>query len=244
VPALIDPHFPPLLTGHHCKGDAAPFDAAIAGAKSGTYGAGDLLWTLDGNALRIAVVLEPEVARARCHEMLFVLMVAFGDAFGALSPPEVGLDHEWPDIILVNDACVGKASIAVSENEHDGVPDWMVVALTLRLAPNKDDPEPGYDQQRTTLYDEGCGAIEALDLLETTARHFLVWVHSWEEDGFGPVHATWQGRMAERAELTREYQGREVTGQPIGLDEHGGLLLRCADGTIGLQVAANLRTGQ
>jgi len=128
----------------------------------------------------------------------------------------------------------------VSEQEQDGIPDWMVVALVVRLAPNEGDPEPGLDCHHTTLWDEGCGAIAALDLLETTARHFLVWVHTWEEGGFGPVHVAWQGRMAERAELSREYQGQVVTGEPVGLDEDGGLLLRNAEGIQGLQVPVYL----
>ncbi|VAW11886.1 hypothetical protein MNBD_ALPHA09-1483 [hydrothermal vent metagenome] len=234
------PQFPPLLNGHRAKGSLASLDEAIAGARAGTLRAGDLLWSLDGNELQMGIVLEPEVARARCHEMLFVLMVAFGDAFGVLSPPEVSITHDWPDGILANDARVGGAAIAISAQETEGVPGWMVVALNIRMAPNMGDPEPGLDRRWTTLWDEGCGEIEALELLEATARHFLAWVHTWQEAGFEPVHNAWVRRMAERDTASHCYEGRKVTGQPLGLDEHGGLLLRCEDEMRALQIPVYL----
>ena len=238
------PQFPPLLNGRECIGARAPFDAAVAGAGGGALGAGDLLWSLDGNRMRLAVVLEPEVARARCHEILFVLMVAFGDAFGAVSPPEVSIAYDWPNGIVVNDARLGSAKMAISPGGSDGVPDWMVVALAIRMAPDRGDPEPGLASHRTTLWDEGCGEIEPIDLLEATARHFLAWMHGWEEEGFGSVHAAWERRMAERATLTLAHEGREVTGQPVGLDERGGLLLRCGDGMRALDIPVFLGIGQ
>lgn len=227
---------PPLLNGQQTAGGACPHETAIAGVDAGTLGAGDFLWSLDGPQMRLAVVLEPEVARGRCHEMLFVLMVAFGDAFGALSPPEIDVAYDWPDTVLVNGARVGKSALTISPGEEDGVPDWMVVGLAIAMAPGENDPEAGFAKHITTLRDEGCGDMSALELLEATARHFLVWVHGWEEDGFAPVHVAWQRRMAKRKTLSRDYQGQQVTGHPMGLDEHGGLLLRCADGVRGLQI--------
>ena len=47
---------------------------------------------------------------------------------------------------------------------------------------------------RTTLAEEGCGDIQTVDLLEAFARHFLAWIHRWQEDGVGPVQQAWLAR--------------------------------------------------
>ena len=52
---------------------------------NGRLSAGDVLWSESSESLRMSLVLEPEVERRRCGEMLFLMMVAFGDAAGAIS---------------------------------------------------------------------------------------------------------------------------------------------------------------
>lgn len=235
-----DPDFPPLLDGRQTTGPREPFAEAVAGAGDGTMSAGSLIWSFEGSQMRLAIVLEPEVDRTRCHEMVFLLMVAFGDAFGALSPPEVKITHDWPNGILANDGEIGHVGIAISDQNLGGTPLWMVIGLTIRLAPLSTDPEPGHVLDKTTLWEEGCGGINATELLEATARHFLVWVHNWEEDGFRSVHQTWSERMAARTSLTKEYEGRRVTGEPLGLDEHGALLIRSGQNTQSLHIAEML----
>ena len=44
---------------------------------------------------------------------VFALMVAFGDAFGAIGPPEVGVFYRWPMGFVVNAALVGRARAAL-----------------------------------------------------------------------------------------------------------------------------------
>ena len=54
--------------------------------------------------------------------------------------------------------------------------------------------EPGRTPDVTTLWDEGCGGISQRQLLESFARHFNAWVHTFETDGMHPVHEAWMGR--------------------------------------------------
>ena len=80
------PTFPPLLTGHAVSPDTDARAWATAQAEQGALGAGDIVWSRDIANLSFALVLEPDVPRSRCGEILFAGLVAFGDAAGALGP--------------------------------------------------------------------------------------------------------------------------------------------------------------
>ena len=99
---MPDPTFPPLLTGHDVKGKPGPFETACAQAEAGEAGAGDVYWARDTARFDWACVLEPDVETARALQMHFTAMVALGDAFGAIAPPEVAFQYRWPGDLLVN----------------------------------------------------------------------------------------------------------------------------------------------
>ena len=58
---MLEPEFPPLLTGRRVIEGQSVLAAAIAGASVGSLGAGDLLWDDDPARVELAIVLEPEV---------------------------------------------------------------------------------------------------------------------------------------------------------------------------------------
>ena len=229
---LPEPTFPPLLTGHALKRPARPFAEAVGGARSGGLGAGDVVWSRNVNRLDCAIVLEPEVRRQRALEMLYVAMVAFGDAFGAVAPPEVAVTYRWPQSILVNGAFVGDMPIAVAaETGADGAPAWLVIGAESVLRDDSRGREPGHDPDRTTLFDEGCGEVTRTSLLESYCRHFLAWVHTWEQDGFAAAHESWLRRAHDHErEVTIDCADGSLTGTFVGLDESGNLLLRTTAG--------------
>lgn len=243
---LPDPVFPPLMTGHPVKSPDQPLARACAGAADGTLGAGDLVWARNLDRLQFALVLEPEVPRDRAREMLFVAMVAIGDSLGALAPPEVGVTFGWPRTIYLNGARLGALSLEMAEGENeDGAPDWMVVGVDLPIRPDPKGPEPGLFLHRTTLFDEGCIELDRTQLIESTCRHLLTWIHRWSEEGFKPVHEAWMFRAKGRNEtIAIIYEGGEVSGRFLGLDDHGNMLLNTDGGTELLEVARALAPDQ
>lgn len=244
---LDEPTFPPLLTGVPVDGRPDPFVRACEAAAAAQAGAGEVFWSRASDRLALAIVLEPEVDLAQALHMHFVSMVAFGDAFGALGPAEVGLYHGWPDRFLVNGASIGRARLGLPRAAApQAVPDWMVVGIEVALRSVERTKEPGHDLDNTTLEEEGCGDLDRTTLLESFCRHFLVWVHTWEEEGFRPVHDAWMGRVLDREKETRfTLAGHERCGTMVGLDDHGNLLLKGADGTTGAVPILDLaeRTG-
>lgn len=186
------PVLPPLLSGQEVPAGADPLPAAVTWAR-GDGDPGAVFFVPDRHRLRLAIVLSPEVERARAVQMGHALMLAFGDAIGALAPPEVGVHYRWPAAILVNGAVCGRLRLALAEGSEDAAPDWLAVGLELWLTPRGAD-EPGDRPETTALYEEGTGPIPLARLIEATCRHFLTWLHRWESDGFAPLREAWNAR--------------------------------------------------
>lgn len=225
---LPDPTFPPLFTGHSVKSPIMPFQHACEGAETGQFSAGDFIWATRTDRLDVALVLEPEVSGPELYEMLFTALVAFGDAFGAIAPPEVALTYAWPQTIRVNGATVGHARTRWSarQDEH-GSPLWLVVGLDCWIRRPNIGNDPGLNNAETDLYEEGCAEINRSDLLSSFSRHFLTWIHTWETEGFSGVHSNYLGRTEghkEEAALPR--LGETVEGMFLGLDEAGNALIK------------------
>jgi len=231
------PTFPPLLKGHRVPHGKSPIKQARAMLKKGDAGAGDLFWSESELELNFALVLEPEVSRSRCGEIIFTSMVAFGDAAGAICPPEIAVTYRWPSTILINGAKVGHVDLVVSDEIRNEVPDWMILSVKTAIRPDGIDVNPGNFRDHTTLWDEGCGGITRTQLLESVSRHIVNWIHAWNEDGFKSVHDKWTGRLCDKVPLD------EVLNQDnlwVGLDETGDALVKNNEATISLETLAAL----
>ena len=219
----ILPTFPPLLSGHVAGPVENPLSSAANQAQTGKLGAGDLIWADDHKRLQFAVVMEPEVPRARCAELVYVAMVAFGDAAGALIPPEVAVTYQWPNVIEMNDGRIGTIELVISDKENSDVPEWMVLGIEIQMLPELSDLNPGENYHHTTFWDEGCGEITQIQLLESSARHLINVIHTWSEEGFRPIHEQWSGRQSKANPLARyaKLDGLKF----VGIDEIGNGLL-------------------
>ncbi len=226
--ALSDPVFPPLLAGHAVDAGVDPFAQAVAGAREGRLGAGDFVWSRAEDVIAFALVLEPEVPRIRCREMLFLTIVAAGDAIGAISPPHLALTWKWPAEIRANGAAVGRARYVESDEEDEnGSPAWLVVGIELVLRQAVSDREPGETPDRTALWEEGAGDLDRTLALEALSRHLLTWLTVWEADGFRPVGDAWLFRAdGYRGSISVQSAAGPLNGTFLGLDDGGGLLLR------------------
>lgn len=242
---MPDPTFPPLLTGHGVKSPTGHFEHAVSGAASGTFGAGDCIWSRNTQRFDCAIVLEPDVPLSRAKEMLHVAMVAFGDAFGVLAPPEVGLMYRWPGMLRINSGRIGEVRLAVSPGQdRNGCPDWMVLDIGVQMAGDTDNLSPGDNLGETNFYEEGCVDITRTELIESYSRHFLTWLHTWKEEGFAPIHQAWTERAEDRnREMPLVYNNETLTGTFLGLDDTGNLLLKVGDNIRLLTVETALGLG-
>ncbi len=233
---MIEPSFPPLMSGLAVSGPVDPFDKARAMAGMGCD-AGLIVHNIAANHLMAALVLAPEVPLKEAMVMLPACGVGFQNALGALAPPEVAVHLEWAGGLRINGASCGRLRVAAGGSDPEAEPDWLVIGLELPLIQITE--RPGDQPDQTSLYDEGCAEVDPTDLIEAWARHTLVWINRWEEDGNRPLHTEWSGlAWAIGEEVT---QGA-LTGTYLGVDERFGMLLRVDDMTHLIPLSTLLET--
>ncbi len=228
-------NIPPLLLAMPAlPADGDALEQAVVDCKAGTAEVGSFYLVASQARLDLAVVLGPEVEPQRCWEMLFLTAVAFGDAVGAIAPPELAVHYRWPGAIHVNGAAAGRVRLAMSpERDEAGAPLWLAVGLVAAVQPEDEGAEPGVYLDRTTLANEGAVDLTVKEWAEAFARHLLVWIHTWEDSGFRQIHQNWWGRHDPKAtRFSWEFEGQRLSGRPIGLDEHGSLLVEGDEGTL------------
>ncbi|MEL6587439.1 MAG: DUF4444 domain-containing protein [Pseudomonadota bacterium] len=210
--------FPPLMSG-----EAVQADALGHAARRATLGcdAGLVTYVTGAASLEAALVFAPEVPLARAMAMLPLCGVGFQNALGALAPPEVAVHLAWDGGIRVNGASCGHLSVQASHSDALGVPDWLVIGLTVPVLPDRDDLGTTPDQ--TALYAEGCADVQVPDLIEAWARHTLHWITRWDGEGNRPIHAEWRG-LAHGIGDAATQDGH--SGTFVGVDEDFGMLLR------------------
>ncbi|MCP5086839.1 MAG: DUF4444 domain-containing protein [Rhodobacteraceae bacterium] len=236
------PSFPPLFTGYAVTGSADPFVKACSQAMLGCD-AGLIVYNLADDRLRFAVVLAPEVPLEQAMAAFCICGVGFQNALGALAPPEVAVHLEWNGGILVNGASCGRLQVAASTSDPAAVPDWLVVGLNIPLIPPSEET-PGRTPHQTSLFEEGCVEVEPVRLLESWARHTLVWINEWLDSGTSSLHTEWCGLAHGIGEdYSTNWQGEALRGKFLGIDEHFGLLLRSGDDTRLLPLSGLLQNG-
>lgn len=217
---MSDPTFPPLMSGQAVTGNIDPFEKACSMAALGCD-AGVIVHNITANRLMAAIVMAPEVPLEDAMAMLPTCGVGFQNALGALAPPEVAVHLEWSGGIRVNGASCGAMRVAAGETDPEAEPGWLVVGLDLPLMQTTN--RPGDTPDQTALFDEGCADVDPVSLLESWARHTLVWITRWESDGAEALHSEWRG-LAHGI-------GEDITqsghsGTWLGVDERFGMLVR------------------
>lgn len=249
--SITGPEFPPLLTGHIVFPPNQTLSSARQAIHTGSPEPGNLFWLDSDRNVDFTLYLEPEVSFEKSAQMLSVGMVAFGEAMGAIAPPEFGIQFGWPDVIYANKAKLGKVELFTHDNlSPEDVPQWMLLHLQVALKYTQDYIEPGDQPDVTTLSEEGCGYLCSTEIIESVSRHLLTWIHIWEEDGFRPVHQAWMSNALNVNQkvtyIDREQANQDVPshdaasrdlvskGVFLGLDETGGQLIKTTKDTIGL----------
>jgi len=181
-------------------------------------GAGTLVHVGRFDVAEFAVVLEPEEPLRTARRALYAGLTALADALAALAPPEKPIGFDWPDAIRVDGGLLGGGRLAWPAGaDEKAPPQWLVFGAVIRTAATGVE-EPGLHPLAATLDAEGFDPSSGR-LLESFARHLMVVVDAWQQDGFAEIARSYLSRLASEKGAHRD------------IDENGDLLVRRAGRT-------------
>jgi biotin-(acetyl-CoA carboxylase) ligase len=163
-------------------------------------GAGTLVYVGRFDVAEFAVVLEPDEPLRTARRAIYAGLVALADALAVYAPPEKPISFQWPDAILINGGLVGGARLAWPTNvDEDAPPAWLTFGAMISAAP-VGEQEAGLYPRATTLDAEGFD-LGSGRLLESFARHLMITVNAWQQDGFDEVARSYLSRLASEGDV-------------------------------------------
>src|SRR6185312_11699619 len=195
---------PPPFRLHTLREAGRAFEHAKAIAAK--EGAGALVWVGRFDLVEFALVLEPDEPLAAARRTIYAGMNTLADTLAVHAPPNTLIHFEWPDALFVRGGLVGGGQLAWPKNAAENKrPDWMVFGAVVRTAMNL--AEPGIKAHLTALEEEGFEELAPGRVVETFARHFMVAVDAWQEEGFNLVAEAYLRRLAGGAGADRSIDG-------------------------------------
>jgi biotin-(acetyl-CoA carboxylase) ligase len=175
-------------------------------------GAGTLVHVGRFDLAEFAVVLEPDEPLHSARRALYAGLTALADALAAHAPPEKPISFDWPDTIRIDGGLVGGARLAWPTGaDENAPPPWLVFGAMIRTAVIGEQ-EPGLHPLAAALDAEGF-ETDSSRLIESFARHLMVAVDAWQQDGFAEVAKNYLSRLAPENGARRD------------LDDNGDLLV-------------------
>jgi len=167
-------------------------------------GAGTLVFVGRFDLAEFAVVLEPDEPLVTARRAFYFCMLALSDALAARAPAEKPIVIEWPGAIYVDGGLIGGGRLAWPGHSEEGAaPDWLVFGAAFRtFSPSR--AEAGLHPFSTALAEEGFDDINSERLVEGFARHLMVTVDRWREDGFAAIAKEYVARLKPENGVTRE----------------------------------------
>lgn len=208
-------------------------DGTLVWAREQTKGRGrrGRTWASPPGNLCFSLVLRPGVRAAEAAQLGFAAALAVYDALGAVVAPGHQAHCKWPNDVLLNGAKVAGILMESAGAAGTEAPEWIVLGAGLNVVWR---PEPeDVEYPATSLRAEGIEDVDAQMILESFARHFMVWSRRWLEDGFAPLRENWLWRAHGRGEPIRvRAGGKEFSGRFNDIDASGALIVETETGPV------------
>jgi biotin-(acetyl-CoA carboxylase) ligase len=158
-------------------------------------GAGTLVFVGRFDLVEFALVLEPDEPLRTARRAHYAGMNALVDALAAHAPPEKPIAIDWPDAIRVDGGLVGGGRLAwPADAREDEVPAWVVFGASIRTVA-MGESESGLHPLSAALEEEGFDDLTSGGLVGSFARHFMLAVDTWQQDGFSALARDFIARL-------------------------------------------------
>lgn len=176
---------------------------AHAKANATELGAGTLVFVGRFDLAEFAVVLEPDEPLTTARRAHYAGLKALGDALLAYAPPNKAIEFVWPDAIKIDGGLIGGAQFAWADGPEDEPPQWLVFGAMIRLMSMSEEAR-ALQPLSAALEEEGFEDGTAKALAESFARHLMVAVDAWQEQGFAAVARDYLARLAPESGARRD----------------------------------------
>lgn len=190
-----------------------------AGRQTGGRGRLGRAWVSPPGNFHGSTIVRVRASDPTAATLALVAAVALEEAVGVYLAP-LRASIKWPNDLLLDGA---KLAGILLERAGDAV----VIGIGVNLAHHPVDT----DRLATSIAAHR-SAPDPAEFAETLAEAFARWRGIWRGQGLGPVRARWLERAHPigTALTAQRPDGTAIDGLFGGLDQHGALILRLADG--------------
>lgn len=181
-------------------------------------------WESPEGNLYASMLLRPQCEARELGHYSFIAGLAVHDAVQSILPA-VAITLKWPNDVLVQNKKIAGILLEAAPAQKDKI-GWLVIGAGLNVAYHPSDVL----YPTTSLLAEGVARVELSDILERLLVRLAYWQDVLKTQGFEPVLAAWWDR-AERGKLSVRLPRETLEGTFSGIDPHGNLRLRLADGS-------------
>lgn len=179
-------------------------------------------WDSGRDNLTATLLYTPRVAAADAAGVSFVAGLAVADLVEA-AVPDVAVALKWPNDVLL---AARKVAGILVEAVADPTGLRLAIGVGVNLATSPPDMHPAAaaiaDYAAPPLPEEALGHL---------AERMADWLRLWEGEGLAPILTAWSARAAGiPGPCTARLPEETIEGRAEGLDSHGALRLRLADG--------------
>ena len=193
-----------------------------AGQQTGGRGRQGREWRSPPGNLYASTLVRLRPGDPPAASISMVAAVALHELVNTYGSPAKPCIIKWPNDLLVDGAKL--AGILLERHE-----DAVIVGFGVNLAAHPTDLE----RPATSLCALSGSAPDPAPFLEQLAASFAEWVSRWRSAGVREVRSAWLAKAHPlgTALSSTDPDGKQIDGLFDGLDEHGSLRLRLADGT-------------
>ena len=200
-----------------------------AGRQNAGRGRAGRSWTSQAGNLYASLILRPSVPLATASQLSLLTGIAAYDAVAALAATARATPHlqlKWPNDVLADGAKLGGILLESASGVSDAVPAVVIgVVINLVHAPTS------LGRAVTSLGALGVPTVPA-QAIAALVWSMADWVRQWDRGRrFAQVREAWLARaQPPGAPISVNQGGRLITGQFLGIDEAGALLLQTEAG--------------
>jgi len=214
---------------HQLAREGAP-EGTVVLAEEQTAGRGRMgraWYSPSGKSISMSIVLRPRLPMHFIPQLTLLAAVALHRAIRKMI--DVQVDIKWPNDLLIGGKKI--SGILLESNAEDERLVHVIAGIGISANIAAEDYSDELREKATSLMIESGKRIDREALICAFFQEFEVLYELCHEQGFAPIRTLWEASCVTLGRNVKvDTAGGLVEGVATGLDDHGALIVRNADG--------------